>query len=72
MKTTMWMAGLCVLIAAVGLASAEEGDVPKTDVGATAPGFRLNDQHGKAVSLAEQAKDAWAIVAFYPKSLTPG
>ena len=68
----VWMATWLVLFAAVGLALAGEDDVERIDVGAEAPRFRLNDQHGKAVSLGERGEGRWTIVAFYPKSDTPG
>jgi cytochrome oxidase Cu insertion factor (SCO1/SenC/PrrC family) len=41
-------------------------------VGAPAPGFRLNDQNGKAVRLADLHEGGWAVVAFYPRAATPG
>ena len=68
----VWMATWIVLFAAVGLALAGDEDVERIDVGSEAPGFRLNDQHGKAVSLDAHDEGQWTIVAFYPKSDTPG
>ena len=62
---------LALAFVGAGLAFAED-EVEKIDVGAKAPPFRLNDQHGKAVSLTDFGKGAWTIVAFYPKSDTPG
>lgn len=67
-----WMATWLVLFAAVGLALAGDDDVDRIDVGTKAPDFRLNDQQGKAVGLAAHGKGRWTIVAFYPKSATPG
>lgn len=67
-----WMATLLLVLGILGLAFAGDDDMERIDVGAKAPGFRLNDQHGKAVVLAETGKGRWTIVAFYPKSATPG
>ena len=68
----VWMATWLVLFAAVGLALAGDGDVERIEEGAEAPRFRLNDQLGKATSLAQAGEARWTIVAFYPKSDTPG
>ena len=72
MHARTWMLAGTVLLLATGLVLAGDDDMERVDVGAKAPGFRLNDQHGKALSLAEQGEGRWAIVAFYPKSATPG
>lgn len=40
-------------------------------VGASAPGFRLQDQNGAWVSLEEQ-RGKWVVLYFYPKDNTPG
>lgn len=40
-------------------------------VGQRAPGFRLQDQTGRWVSLDEQA-GKWVVLYFYPKDKTPG
>jgi peroxiredoxin Q/BCP len=40
-------------------------------VGTAAPGFKLQDQTGKWVSLDEQ-KGKWVVLYFYPKDQTPG
>jgi peroxiredoxin Q/BCP len=42
------------------------------EVGDAAPAFRLNGEDGKAVSLAEARKEAWVVLAFFPKADTPG
>jgi len=68
----VWIPTGIILFVAIGLAFAGEDDVERIDVGVQAPEFRLNDQHGKALSLADHGKGRWAIVAFYPKSDTPG
>jgi len=39
--------------------------------GAPAPDFRLQDQHGKWMSLSDQ-KGKWVVLYFYPKDNTPG
>ena len=49
---------------------AESG--PKApELGKPAPGFRLNDQTGKAVRIGGKS-ETWTVVAFYPKAMTPG
>lgn len=40
-------------------------------LGTPAPAFRLQDQNGKAVTLAEQ-RGKWVVLYFYPKDNTPG
>ena len=50
-------------------AAAATAVVPKA--GEAAPGFRLEDQNGKWISLAEQ-KGKWVVLYFYPKDNTPG
>jgi peroxiredoxin Q/BCP len=73
MKKLGWMLALAALVAA-GVAAAQER--PAAPEGATtgsrAPAFRLNDQDGKAVRLADLHAGGWAVVAFYPKAATPG
>lgn len=66
------MLAMTVLILTAGLVLAGDDDVDRVDVGTKAPDFRLNDQHGKALGLAEHGQAHWTIVAFYPKSATPG
>ena len=39
--------------------------------GQSAPAFRLPDQNGKPVSLADQ-RGKWVVLYFYPKDNTPG
>ena len=67
-----WTVMGIVLFAGLGLVLAGDDDMERIDVGAAAPSFRLNDQHGKAVSLEAHDEGQWTIVAFFPKSLTPG
>ena len=40
--------------------------------GDAAPDFRLNDHEGRAVRLSRHGKDAWVVLAFFPKAATPG
>jgi len=40
-------------------------------VGAQAPGFKLQDQNGKWHSLSDYAGQ-WLVLYFYPKDMTPG
>ena len=63
--------GVVSLMNLVGPDAHADGD-DTLKVGAKAPSFRLNDQHGKAVSLKGVGKDHWVALAFYPKSATPG
>jgi peroxiredoxin Q/BCP len=44
-------------------------DIPA--VGQTAPGFTLNSQEGKPVSLADY-RGKWVVLYFYPKDMTTG
>ena len=57
-----------LVLAAAGQ-PAVAGDPPA--VGSPAPDFRLQDQHGKWHTLAEQ-KGKWVVLYFYPKDNTPG
>ncbi|MAR54469.1 MAG: hypothetical protein CL426_06875 [Acidimicrobiaceae bacterium] len=41
------------------------------EVGSTAPGFTLPDQHGRSVSL-DDYKGQWILLWWYPKAATPG
>lgn len=55
------------LMAALALAA----DAPSPEVGQPAPAIRLQDQHGKWITLDEQ-KGKWVVLYFYPKDNTPG
>ena len=66
-----WILIGTAMLAMVGLA-ATAGEDARPKVGDPAPSFRLNDQDGKALSLAKATKDAWVILAYYPKADTPG
>lgn len=75
MRPTMHAVWFAAVVVALFLATAtaeEEAKRGKIAVGSPAPDFRLNDQHGKALRLSELGKDAWVILAFYPKAETPG
>ena len=66
-----WIVLTAAAAAALALgAAAQEDRGPKA--GDPAPTFRLNDQDGKALGLAEATKDSWVVLAFYPKAATPG
>jgi peroxiredoxin Q/BCP len=56
-----------VLLTAVSVVRAD--DVPA--VGQPAPGFTLNSQEGKSVSLADY-RGKWVVLYFYPKDMTQG
>jgi len=47
----------------------QAGEVPV--VGVVAPGFNLEDQHGKMQALGDY-KNSWVVLYFYPKDDTPG
>jgi cytochrome oxidase Cu insertion factor (SCO1/SenC/PrrC family) len=64
--------GLLLAAALAALAWADEKPTPELAVGETAPAFRLNDQEGRAVSLEDARRDAWVVLAFFPKADTPG
>ena len=66
-----WILITSALAAAYALAAAGAED-GRPEVGDPAPAFRLNDQDGKALSLAQATKDTWVVLAFYPKAATPG
>ncbi len=60
-----WAAATLLLVAA----AAARAETPQ--VGTPAPAFKLQDQTGKWVSLAEQ-RGKWVVLYFYPKDNTPG
>jgi len=58
--------------ALVALGGVQESAKPKAPrVGDALPGFRLNDQQGRAVSIGGKNEN-WTVVAFFPKAMTPG
>ena len=59
---------LAALLAPLAAAAADDA---RPAVGSHAPEFRLQDQSGKWVSLAEQ-RGKWVVLYFYPKDNTPG
>lgn len=63
-----------VLLAAallLGLGALAVAENAPPAVGEKAPAIRLQDQHGKWVTLDEQ-KGKWVVLYFYPKDQTPG
>jgi peroxiredoxin Q/BCP len=58
------------LIAGLLIATGASAQEPPA-VGAAAPAFRLQDQHGKWHSLADY-RGKWVVMYFYPKDNTPG
>jgi peroxiredoxin Q/BCP len=63
---------LAALVVSALLQAQEEAAAPRRPtVGAPAPVFRLNDHEGHAVPLGGE-REAWTVVAFYPKAMTPG
>lgn len=55
---------------AVTVHAKEEQSVPEP--GKPAPVFRLNDHTGKGVGVGPGLSEAWTVLAFFPKSMTPG
>jgi peroxiredoxin Q/BCP len=56
-------------MALTGVSIGRADDMPA--VGQVAPGFTLNSQEGKAVSLADY-RGKWVVLYFYPKDMTQG
>jgi thioredoxin-dependent peroxiredoxin len=56
----------------MGLLDSLMGGSAGLGVGEAAPKFKLKDQHGKTVSLADFAGRKNVVVYFYPKDDTPG
>jgi thioredoxin-dependent peroxiredoxin len=50
---------------------AKEIAAPGLKIGSKAPGFKLEDQNGNPVALAD-FKGKFVVLYFYPKALTPG
>lgn len=63
---------LILLVAACLLGGAMAQDRTGPEVGAKAPGFRLNDHEGSARTLDELRGKGWLVLAFYPKAMTGG
>jgi peroxiredoxin Q/BCP len=71
MRRLAWLPLVALL--AAGLAFAEDTDDDgRLAVGDRAPDFRLNDDRGRAVRLADANEASWVVLAFYPKASTPG
>ena len=71
MSRTHWMFGaLLALPLAFAQDSAPAPSTPKP--GDAAPVFRLNDHEGDALSVGGEREGKWAVVAFYPRAMTPG
>jgi len=64
---TRRLASLFVFALAAGTPTAWSEPTP----GTPAPAFRLPDQNGQPVSLADQ-RGKWVVLYFYPKDNTPG
>lgn len=58
------------LLAASSLSAASKGEVPK--VGSKAPGVALRNVDGKTVKLSQYKGKKNILLAFFPKSFTPG
>lgn len=60
-----------LLFALMAVAVAADAPAAGPEVGQPAPAIRLQDQHGKWVTL-DQQKGKWVVLYFYPKDNTPG
>lgn len=67
---TRFLASMLVFALAASATAWSEPAGPPTP-GMPAPAFRLPDQSGKPVSLADQ-RGKWVVLYFYPKDNTPG
>ncbi len=56
----------------MGLMETLRGSGTGLETGTKAPGFTLNDQHGKSISLTDFRGKKNLVVYFYPKDDTPG
>ncbi len=75
MPTLLLLLVTMVLLAALGLGvqGAGAGDAPRPlQVGDAAPTWRLNDDSGRAIALADSRDTHWVVLAFYPKASTSG
>lgn len=65
---------LAILAASLmaGVAFGQTQETKPLKVGDPAPDFSLTNHEGKAVKLSEFRGQKWVVVAFYPKSHTPG
>ena len=68
---TRRLASLFVLTVTAAAPSAWCAPAGTPAPGMSAPAFRLPDQNGKPVSLADQ-RGKWVVLYFYPKDGTPG
>ncbi len=71
MKSILFAACLLLGMSAFSARAVESDSREVAAVGAPAPGFRLQDQHGKWHTLEEQ-RGHWTVLYFYPKDFTPG
>jgi hypothetical protein len=68
-----WHIGALLLVGALALvARAEDEGARELKAGDPAPVWRLNDQTGRARTLAKARKGSWVLLAFFPKAATPG
>ena len=72
MNRWIWAGALTALVMGGAAMAQQAKPGALVEVGAEASGFRLNDQEGKAVRLADFRGKNWVVLAFYPKALTGG
>lgn len=58
-------------LALCGLQDAKPVKETPLAVDAAAPVFKLNDNTGQVVTIGGE-REAWTVLAFYPKAMTPG
>jgi hypothetical protein len=73
MAADRWIAFAALALGAAWAARAAGGDPPPgPEVGKPAPPVRLNDHTGKARRVGAGGEKEWAVLAFFPKAMTPG
>jgi peroxiredoxin Q/BCP len=71
LASTHSIAWICVFAAAAAAANAWSAPPTTPTPGTPAPAFRLPDQNGRPISLADQ-RGKWVVLYFYAKDNTPG
>ena len=66
------VAGIAAAILALLPVGAQAQDDPAAAVGTNAPAFKLVGSDGKQYSLAQFKGEKPVVLAFFPKSFTPG
>lgn len=75
LKRLMVLCSIMVALIGAGPVSAQDdagADVPELKVGDAAPDFKLTGSDGKTYTLSEFKGKKHVLLAFFPKSFTPG